>query len=56
MSCQCWPIDQYFGECSIINPTFMGFEEHLIIGQFNFALDQTVVAMYSCNSWLSQSF
>ena len=24
---QCWPIGQSFGECSILNPMFIGFEE-----------------------------
>ena len=27
MARQCWPIGQNFGEWSILNPTFVGFEE-----------------------------
>ena len=29
---------QNFGECSIIDPNFIGFEEHLVIGHFSFSL------------------
>ena len=27
MARQCWSVGQHFGECSIFNPTFIGFEE-----------------------------
>ena len=35
---QCEPIGQKFGECSILNPSFIGFREHLhvVIDQFRF--------------------
>ena len=35
---QCWPPSQNFGECSIFNPTFTGFEELIRLSLFSFSL------------------